>query len=85
LVFWGEPLGGGYLDILYDGDVPLPDNTRELIIALRDNGVSNLAEANQALRLLAAIVIDQELEDRAEDARDREIIRRLRRRIAGIK
>jgi hypothetical protein len=70
---------------LYDGDVPLPDNTRELIIALRDNGVSNLAEANQALRLLAAIVIDQELEDRAEDARDREIIRRLRRRIAGIK
>jgi hypothetical protein len=65
--------------------LPLPDNTRELIIALRDNGVTSLAEANQALRLLAAIVIDQEMEDRAEDARDREIIRRLRRRIAGIK
>jgi hypothetical protein len=64
--------------------VPLPDNTRELIIALRDNGVTNLAEANQALRLLAAIVIDQEIEDRAEDARDREIIRRLRKRIAKV-
>jgi hypothetical protein len=62
----------------------LPDNTRELIIALRDNGVTNLAEANQALRLLAAIVIDQEMEDRAEDARDREIIRRLRRRISSL-
>jgi hypothetical protein len=55
-----------------------------LIIALRDNGVTNLAEANQALRLLAAIVIDQEIEDRAEDARDREIIRRLRKRIAKV-
>ena len=62
----------------------LPDNTRELLIALRENGVANFAEANQALRLLAAIVIDQEIDDRREDVRDRQIIRRLTRKIREL-